>query len=244
MKRFISVLLGMIFTLSLLFILLITSVEAVCYWTPGYFEAEYQKYDVLSQLPEMELEGDDGLMAVTDHMMRYLRGDEGYDELQIEVSMGGERRGFFSDREIAHMEDVRELFVVAQKLRIYGAALCVLCLLLILILQKGQGITGFIRSLSAGALLGTALLLLLLCGLGFLLINDFSNTFVTFHHIFFDNDLWILDPKVDMLINIVPEGFFYDTALRIAGLFAAGVLAVLLLGLVGWKISGKKTQKN
>ena len=43
MKRFISVLLGMIFTLSLLFILLITSVEAVCYWTPGYFEAEYQK---------------------------------------------------------------------------------------------------------------------------------------------------------------------------------------------------------
>ena len=49
-----------------------------------------------------------------------------------------------------------------------------------------------------------------------------------FHHIFFTNDLWILDPATDMLINIVPEGFFMDTAARIALLF--GSLSLVLFG--------------
>ena len=30
---------------------LITSVEAVAYWTPGYYEKEYTKYQVLNDLP-------------------------------------------------------------------------------------------------------------------------------------------------------------------------------------------------
>ena len=46
---------------------------------------------------------------------------------------------------------------------------------------------------------------------------------------FFNNDLWILDPSTDMLINIVPEGFFMDTAERIAFLF--GSLSLILFGL-------------
>ena len=121
-------LIGVIFTLCLLFILLITSVEAVCYWTPGYFEQEYEKYDVLSDLPDMTMSEEDGLMAVTEHMMHYLRGDEGYDDLQIEVRMDGELKGFFTDREIAHMKDVRDLFVGAQRLRLFAAVICLICL--------------------------------------------------------------------------------------------------------------------
>ena len=44
-----------------------------------------------------------------------------------------------------------------------------------------------------------------------------------FHHIFFDNDLWILDPSTDLLINIVPEPFFMDTAGRIALTFGLSI---------------------
>lgn len=46
---------------------------------------------------------------------------------------------------------------------------------------------------------------------------------------FFNNDLWILDPSTDMLINIVPEGFSWITAGRIAFLF--GSLSLILFGL-------------
>ena len=50
---------------------LITSVEAVTYWTPGYYEKEYTKYQVLNDLPEMTM---DDLLDVTDEMMAFLRG--------------------------------------------------------------------------------------------------------------------------------------------------------------------------
>ena len=39
------------------------------------------------------------------------------------------------------------------------------------------------------------------------------------------------DPRTDLLINIVPEGFFMDTAARIAGAFCGSVLIVFALSL-------------
>lgn len=54
--------------------------------------------------------------------------------------------------------------------------------------------------------------------------TDFTKYFVIFHKIFFDNDLWILDPATDLLINIVPEPFFMDTAARIGVTFGLMVL--------------------
>ncbi len=65
--------------------------------------------------------------------------------------------------------------------------------------------------------------------LGLIISTDFSKYFIVFHHIFFDNDLWILDPSVDMLINIVPEPFFMDTAFFILILY--GFLTLLVLGI-------------
>ena len=52
--------------------------EAVVYWTPGYFEKEYTKYNVLDSLPSMTM---DDLLHVTDEMMDYLRG--GREDLHV-----------------------------------------------------------------------------------------------------------------------------------------------------------------
>ena len=49
---------------------------------------------------------------------------------------------------------------------------------------------------------------------------------MVFHHLFFDNDLWILDPAKDNLINLLPEGFFSDTAFRIGEIFLLMELAM------------------
>ena len=103
-------------------ILLITSVEAVAYWTPGYYEQEYTKYHVLENLPEMTMED---LLAVTDEMMAYLRGNR--EDLHVSAVIGGETREFFNAREIAHMEDVRGLFLGGLMLR----RVCILILLLL-----------------------------------------------------------------------------------------------------------------
>ena len=98
--------------LWLMIVFLITSVEAVAYWTPGYYKMEYEKYQVLDDLPEMTM---DDLLSVTDEMMAYLRGNR--EDLHVFTTMGGEYREFFNAREIAHMEDVRGLFLGGLWLR-------------------------------------------------------------------------------------------------------------------------------
>ena len=116
---------GIVTAFCLMIILFITSVEAVVYWTPGYFEKEYAKYNVLDSLPSMTM---DSLLHVTDEMMDYLRGDR--DDLHVTTTMGGEQREFFNEREIAHMEDVQVLFLKALSIRraclVLGAGLLIL----------------------------------------------------------------------------------------------------------------------
>ena len=43
---------GILTALWLMIVFLITAVEAVAYWTPGYYKMEYEKYQVLDDLPE------------------------------------------------------------------------------------------------------------------------------------------------------------------------------------------------
>ena len=213
-----AVLTGLLAGLLLIYILLISTMEYICYSDMNYYRAEYEKHEVLKTLPEMSLDGDDGLMALTVHMMKYLRGDADTPELQMTVRMGGELRGFFSQRELDHMADVQKLFIGAIRLRraaIAGAALLLLCSRFLICRDRRR----FLRAAAKGVLMATALFLVLAGALGVYIARDFNAAFIQFHHIFFTNDLWILDPNVDMLVNIVPEGFFFDVATRILRAF-------------------------
>lgn len=202
---------GIFTAFCLMIILLITSVEAVVYWTPGYFEREYTKYNVLDSLPSMTMED---LLEVTDKMMDYLKGER--EDLHVVTIMDGQEREFFNEREIAHMEDVQVLFLRAMSLRRACIFICVLCLGFLFLTKAPVR-----RVLPPSICAGTGLFFGITAILALIISGDFTKYFVIFHHIFFDNDLWILDPATDMLINIVPEGFFMDTAARIALLFGA-----------------------
>lgn len=222
---------GVLCACCLMAILLITSVEAVAYWTPGYYETEYEKYQVLDDLPAMTM---DDLLTVTEEMMAYLRGDR--EDLHVFTTMGGEYREFFNAREIAHMEDVRGLFLAAIAIRRAAVGIIVLCLAF-LILTKAR-----LRAVLPRAVcLGMGLVFLAGAVLGGIIASDFNKYFVIFHHIFFDNDLWILNPATDMLINIVPEPFFMDTAFRILAIFGGLVAIVFGLCLFLWR---KERQKE
>ena len=109
--KFVHYALGVLTTFFLMIVLLITSVEAVAYWTPGYYEKEYTKYGV-AETVQMEM---DDLLDVTEEMMAYLRGRR--EDLHVPTIVAGQPREFFNDREIAHMEDVRGLFLGGLKLR-------------------------------------------------------------------------------------------------------------------------------
>lgn len=122
------------------------------------------------------------------------------------------------------MEDVQGLFLKAIALRRICLVVCVV-MLLFMILSKAD-----LRTLLPSSLcIGTGLFFAVIAALAAIISTNFTKYFIMFHHMFFTNDLWILDPTTDMLINIVPEGFFMDTAGRIAFLF--GALSLILFGI-------------
>lgn len=205
---------GLAAAFALIVILLITSVEAVVYWTPGYFEKEYEKHQVLKEV-RMEM---DELLEVTEHMMDYLRGEE--EDLQITAVVAGEERNFFNSRELAHMEDVKNLFLGGLTLRR-------LCMWIFLAAAVFLGVRRHLRVLFRAILLGTGIFLAAICLLFAVASTDFTKYFTLFHQIFFNNDLWILDPDTDLLINIVPEPFFINTAAEIGILFGISLAAVM-----------------
>lgn len=216
-------LLGILCGLALMTALLITSVEAVTYWTPGYYEREYAKYNVLDDV-NMEM---DDLLDVTHEMMAYLRGKRA--DLHVPTVVAGQPREFFNAREIAHMEDVRGLFLSGLALRRLCLAVITLCCILLAVLKADIK-----RVLPKMICVGTVLFFVILALLTIIISTDFTKYFIMFHKIFFTNDLWMLDPRTDLLINIVPEPFFVDTAARIAITFlgsAAAIFAACVLWL-------------
>lgn len=55
---------------------------------------------------------------------------------------------------------------------------------------------------------------------------NFDKSFTIFHQIFFNNDYWLFDTKLDPIITILPETFFFHCALLI--IFSIIIISILL----------------
>lgn len=210
---------GFLYSFALILILLVTAFDVACYSDYGFFKKEYEKYQVPDSL-SMEM---DDIMTVTRHMMEYLRGEE--ESMQISTVVGGQSRDFFNDQDLFHMAEVKNLFLGMFHLRT-GAVLVLLVSLAVLFAAKAERKTLFLCfQASLGLFLGLAAVL------GILIAFHFSQAFVIFHHIFFDNDLWLFDPSTDLMINMLPEGLFLDFSVRILTFFVLflGAFEIVLL---------------
>lgn len=208
---------GLILGFALIAALLITSFEIAMYADFDVYRQEYEKYDVLSDL-DMTM---DDAMDVTRQMMTYLRGEG--DTLSVITTVDGREQDFFNEQDRFHMGEVRDLFIGGLNIRTGALVIAVLCILL-LILTKAD----LKKTVPAGYQAALAVTAAALLFLGIACAVDFNTVFVKFHHIFFDNDLWIFDPAEDYMIRMLPEGLFFDMVVRIGCIFA-GLLAVFLI---------------
>lgn len=208
--------LGILTGLALMVIFLISSVEYVVYYMDGYFEKEYNKYEVTTSI-DIKM---DNLLMVTQEMMDYLKGDR--EDLVVYTEIGNTKREFFNAKEKKHMEDVQTLFIKAKKLRLTAILFTVFVLGIMLYLKK-------VAVLFHGIQWGITIFFGGIGILVVLILYDFNRYFTLFHEIFFSNDDWILNTKTDLLINIVPEGFFRDTAFWSVGIFGASAFIVWIL---------------
>lgn len=208
---------GVIAGVGTIVFLLITAFEIAAYSDYGWYEKAYEKYEVLDDL-EMDMPH---VMEVTKEMMAYLRGNR--DDLVVQTVVDGEQREFFNDREKAHMVDVQELFLGGLWLR-RGILLLIVLTIIILLKTKAD----WKKLLPQSFLIATASFITITAGAGALFLSDFNRYFTLFHEIFFDNDLWLLDPNTDLLIRMLPEGFFLDMVVRIGIIFLV-LMSILLI---------------
>lgn len=138
------------------------------------------------------------------------------EEFSVLVTINGQQVDFFNDKERAHMLDVRSLFVLNKNIFIIA-----------LILTLGMYLFGKYalkqRLLLAEALSISGIMMMVFAfALGLVASQDFTAVFIQFHELFFNNQLWLLDPVTDRMIVLLEEQFFSDMALHI------GLYAVLL----------------
>lgn len=210
-----------VFCISMLVVLIISAVEVAVYADYGYFRKEYEKYNVNDPRGIVNVEMDE-LISVTVKMMDYLRGDR--DNLDIVAVIDDEYKEFFNEREKSHMEDVRDLFIGALAVRWCALGMALLSLVnLFLLLHWNDIKVLLIRAYmtTIGVLMG------LLTAIGIWAYIDFTNAFYKFHALFFSDYEWLLDIDTSRLINILPEGFFVDTAIRIVVIF---IVFILIMG--------------
>ncbi|AOY78342.1 hypothetical protein BJL90_11580 [Clostridium formicaceticum] len=197
---------------------LLTSIQMIAF-NMGHYRNSFEKYDISNETG-MDQEN---LEYVMRDLLNYLQDEK--DVLDTRAIVKGEEREVFGERERLHMIDVKELFIKGEAVRNIG--LIFMGLFVILLVMKDKW---WKQNLSK-TLFYTGIGNILLLGLFLLLMYfDFNKYFTYFHVIFFDNDLWILDPKTEILIQMVPEAFFYDTAVKIIGLFVSSIIAIAALG--------------
>ncbi|MBE5940222.1 MAG: TIGR01906 family membrane protein [Lachnospiraceae bacterium] len=232
MMKYVKWIVAFVFAISLIPVVMITAVEIAVYADYGYFEKEYIKYDVNAEGSIVDMEMDE-LMEVTKEMMSYLRGNR--KDLVVYAIIDGEETEFFNDIEKFHMNDVRNLFVAA----LYIRRICLFFML---------STASVLFMLNAGVLKTLSKMVIWVMGIfditfvtliGLISLN-FNRAFTIFHEILFTNDMWLLDPDTDRLINIVPEGFFVDTAIRIAVIYFLinfiifSIAFLILCGKIKW----------
>lgn len=195
--KFLNVGLITVMSLALIVVTFVMGFETIIF-SKAYFSWHYEHRNI-SDTSGMTYED---LMAMTDQMLDYLKDKE--PTLDRMAMVHGNYEEVFGEIEKAHMVDVKDLYQNAVTIKNIGYLILLACLLVSLKYKKT---------------IGQAMLkvhyatLLFMIGIGVLaglFATNFNKYFTIFHEVFFDNDMWILNPRTDVLINMVPEVYFYS----------------------------------
>ena len=207
----------LIIILLLPLVLLLTTVEIIAFDT-NYYVEKYKEYEISNNSNISQ----NDLKDITDKLVNYLKDSES--DLNIEKNINGEMQEVFGEREKLHMIDVKELFIKGKYIRNISLLFIIISLIMLVIKDKKKiGSTLTLSSVISFTLIGLLLLIMYI---------DFDKYFTYFHEIFFTNDLWLLDPKTDVLIQMLPLQFFYSIATKIASLFILELIILIIVGLL------------
>jgi integral membrane protein (TIGR01906 family) len=190
------------------------------------YEHGFDKYDI-SKKTGIERSG---LTVIAHHLIDYFNLKA--ESAQIEVVKSGEEIDLFNEKELVHLEDVQALIQLDYLVQLVAIILAVLCIAVLFVLSGDR-----LRRIMKGVFWGCVVTLAGVIVLVLWAIFGFDQLFILFHLVSFSNDLWLLDPTKDHLIQLFPGGFFYDAA--VYG-FIAVIVESLILGTISFIVVRRK----
>lgn len=200
--------------------LFITSIFMLSF-NKGYYDKMYNKLEVAQTIGI----SDDALDLATQTLLGYIKGD--IETLDLKVEVEGNSVEMFNQREKDHMVDVKVLYQNVDRFRTVSTIFVAIMILFSI------GVGDYVNFKLNRNILKTSLIFILL-GVAFLgsyAMLDFESFWIDFHHVIFTNDLWLLNPRVDRLIMMVPYEFFLGLVTRIViaiTTISAGCVSALL----------------
>jgi len=158
-------------------------------------------------LPEAGVSEAD-LIRLDEALSQCLRGSE--KALYLSCEVFGTVQPAFNAKELIHMEDCRQLFILLRAaIRTSAVAGSLLLTLGCILLGSDR------RKLRRAAWLAPLLIAVPLGLFAAWAVTDFNSAFNFFHEILFTNDLWLLNARTDLLIRICPASMFMAMGARI-----------------------------
>ncbi len=187
-------------------VLLVTSAVRWTSLDTGFYLQEFAKYRIGFNMGL----SDEQLHAIADAFAAYFQAPPG--EVNIVVDLPSGRQALLNAKEIHHMVDVQVLLHLVFRLWVGSLIIIGIAIAATVIPQPQTAAPWALTAAASGGLLTVVLI----AGIGVAAALDFNSLFIRFHLLSFTNDLWLLDPRTDRLIQLFPTGFFFDSAMRIA----------------------------
>jgi len=212
---FVRMLASILFILALPIALVTTNVRLLAN-APLVYDYSFDRYDAEQRTGLARTELDGTASALRDYF------NNGEPTFYHTVTEDGLPASVFNARETRHMEDVKGLFVLANRVQEIAVVYVLAYVVGFFIWARD----GHVRQLAMQCLAGLGLGLLAVGGIGVVAAFGFEAAWGRFHTLVFTNDFWRLNPRTDHLIQMFPEPFWRDMTILLGAMSAAEALII------------------
>ena len=209
MKRYNRIVIGVM--AFLMFMISVLGAVSTSIFELNFYTKTQEKYNVAEKMNISQEE----VTEATTVALLYTKGT--VKDLDYIVQSKEESFDLYSSQDKEHMIDVKNLYKGMYYVLV-GSIIGLFVTIAILIFKRKEinvfGLTLIVNKVSMYTLIFVAMLAL------FAFVN-FDQFWTMFHKVFFSNDLWLMNPNTDALVNLFPEGLFSDLVFRIIYKFVA-----------------------
>ncbi|MBI4339674.1 MAG: TIGR01906 family membrane protein [Chloroflexi bacterium] len=217
---------AVLFTLAFVVVVVATNVR-LAFNSLALYELGFARNEVTTTTRLTEAQLSEAGRQIRDYL------GSSQEPLDVRVTVDGTSRPIFTDREVLHMADVKQL--VGKVYRVQEGSFLFLALFIAIgFFVQGNEFGNRVRRLLIEA---SVLTMLVVGGAGLAATVAFQPLFLLFHQLSFVNDLWQLDPYTSVLLQMFPQRFWLETTVLIgaASIAESLLMAVLLTMLIWWQ---------